>query len=96
MSQSQIKARMKEIDNRLRILMIEKNYGKSLVKKDQDPNELNQKSFQTRQCPCCGKVITKLCFRCDHTLCLIENCSRKKKQRLNAKMLKKMKQNKGG
>jgi hypothetical protein len=38
MSESQIKARMKEIDNRLRILMIEKNYGKSLVKKDQDPN----------------------------------------------------------
>jgi hypothetical protein len=38
-----------------------------------------------------------LCFRCEHLYCKVENCPRKKKQRLNARMLEKMREKvKGG
>jgi len=31
--------------------------------------ELDEESFETRECPCCGKLISKLCFKCEHLYC---------------------------
>lgn len=58
--------------------------------------ELDEESFETRECPCCGKLISKLCFKCEHIYCNVDNCPRKKKQKLNAKMLEKMREKKKG
>jgi hypothetical protein len=61
------------------------NFGKQ-------PEEME--NVQTKECVCCGKVISKLCFKCEHVYCKPENCPRKKKQALNARMLEKMRNKK--
>ena len=69
---------------------LEKNKINYILSKD---SNVDDETMNYRECPCCNKPITKLCFKCEHLQCNPENCPRKKKQRLNARMLERMKKN---
>jgi hypothetical protein len=87
---------MKEIDATVKRLSIERCRLKNLLKKGDNLNaSQDDDGLPNKECPCCGKFISKLCFRCEHLFCRVEDCPRKKKQVLNARMLEKMKK-KGG
>jgi len=88
---------MKEIDFTIKRLHLERNRLKYFLRKDKEVNTSDgEENLATKECPCCGKLISKLCFRCEHLYCKVENCPRKKKQVLNARMLEKMREKKGG
>lgn len=91
-----LRREMKGIDEEVRTLTSKKNKLKYLLRKQEGTlGEGEGEPEPTKQCPCCNKDISKLCFRCEHTYCEPEQCARKKKQLLNARMLSKMKEKKG-
>lgn len=91
-----LRREMKKIDEEVRVLTSKKNKMKYLLRKHEGTlGEGEGEPEPTKQCPCCNKDISKLCFRCEHTYCEPDQCARKKKQLLNARMLSKMKEKKG-
>lgn len=97
LTEEDLRKNMKDLDDQIRTLNAMKNRLKYQLRLKEGTIQVGEcEPTPMKQCKCCNKDISKLCFRCEHIYCKVEECARKKKQVLNARMLIKMREKKVG